>query len=75
VARTTYSHQFGHAESRMTLDVYAQLLDRRKRDHGVAFDALLADLRTALYGPQNEGFGPPFGPPIPDTLDTADQPA
>jgi ketosteroid isomerase-like protein len=51
-----------HAESRMTLDVYPQLLDRRKRDHGVAFDALLADARCTLYGPQNEGFGPPFGP-------------
>jgi hypothetical protein len=32
----------------MTLDVYAQLLDRRKRDHGVAFDALLADARSTL---------------------------
>jgi integrase len=45
---TYVQHQVGHAESRMTLDVYAQLLDRRKRDHGVAFDALLADVRSTL---------------------------
>ncbi len=72
---TYVQHQVGHAESRMTLDVYAQLLDRRKRDHGVAFDALLADARTTLYGPQNEGFGPPFGPPTPNTPDLANEPA
>src|SRR5439155_650827 len=29
---TYVQHQVGHAESRMTLDVYAHLLDRRKRD-------------------------------------------
>lgn len=27
---TYVQHQVGHSESRMTLDVYAQLLDRRK---------------------------------------------
>ena len=60
---TYVQHQVGHAESRMTLDVYNQLLDRRKREHGAAFDALLADARKTLYGPQHGGFGPPFGPP------------
>ena len=54
---TYVQHQVGHAESKMTLDVYAQLLDRRKRDHGVAFDALLAEARSTLYGPQEEGLG------------------
>jgi integrase len=72
---TYVQHQVGHAESRMTLDVYGQLLDRRKRDHGVAFDALLTDARTTLYGPQNEGFRPPFGPPSPNTPDPAKEPA
>ncbi len=28
--------QVGHADSKMTMDVYAQLLDRSKRDHGAA---------------------------------------
>jgi hypothetical protein len=55
---TYVQHQVGHAESKMTLDVYAQLLDRPKRDHGVAFDALLAEARSTLYGPQEEGFRP-----------------
>jgi integrase len=72
---TYVQHQVGHAESRMTLDVYAQLLDRRKRGHGAAFDALLADARSALYGPQHEGFRPPFGPPSPNTPDPANEPA
>jgi integrase len=66
---TYVQHQVGHAESKMTLDVYAQLLDRRKRDHGVAFDALLADARRSLYGREEEGFGPPIGPPRADTPD------
>ena len=72
---TYVQHQVGHAESRMTLDVYAQLLDRRKRDHGAAFDALLADARGTLYGPQQGGFGPSFGPPSPDTPNAAPEPA
>jgi Phage integrase family len=71
---TYVQHQVGHAESRMTLDVYAQLLDRRKRDHGIAFDALLTDARNTLYGPYSEGFGPPFGPLSPTTPDTTSEP-
>jgi hypothetical protein len=38
----------------MVLDVYNQLLDRSKREHGAAFDGLLADARHTLYGPTPE---------------------
>jgi hypothetical protein len=58
---TYVQHQVGHAESRMTLDVYAQLLDRRKRDHGVAFDALLADARSTSTGHNRRGLGHRLG--------------
>jgi integrase len=44
--------QVGHAHAKMTLDVYNQLLDRSKREHGAAFDALLAAARSTLYGPE-----------------------
>ncbi len=33
--------QVGHANSKMTLDVYAQLEQRADRRHGTAFDALI----------------------------------
>jgi integrase len=33
--------QVGHADSKMTLDVYAQLEHRAKRDHGRRFDELI----------------------------------
>jgi hypothetical protein len=55
--------QVGHTDSKMTLDVYAQLLDRSKRAHGVAFDALLNAAQRALYGATSSGFSPPFSPP------------
>ena len=42
--------QVGHAHAQMTLDVYNQLLDRSKRDHGAAFDALISGARSTLYG-------------------------
>jgi hypothetical protein len=32
--------QVGHADSKMTLDVYAQLQQRADRSHGTSFDAL-----------------------------------
>jgi integrase len=38
--------QVGHANSKMTLDVYAQLEQRIKRDHGASFDALVRSART-----------------------------
>ena len=44
--------QVGHADSKMTLDVYAQLEQRIKREHGVRFDALVRDARVQLHGAQ-----------------------
>jgi integrase len=67
---TYVQHQVGHAESRMTLDVYAQLLDRRKREHGAALDALLTEARGTLYGLDT----PAFGPPSPTTPDVPPEP-
>jgi hypothetical protein len=46
--------QVGHANAKMTLDVYNQLLDRSKREHGAAFDALLTSARSTLYGTETE---------------------
>lgn len=33
--------QVGHANSKMTLDVYAQLEQRINREHGIRFDAII----------------------------------
>jgi integrase len=44
--------QVGHADSKMTLDVYAQLEQRVKREHGVRFDAVVRDARVQLHGAQ-----------------------
>jgi len=57
------------------MTAHAWLVDRRKREHGVAFDAQLADARSTLYGSENEGFRPPFRPPSPDTPDPASEPS
>lgn len=51
--------QVGHTDSKLTMDVYAQLLDRSKRAHGAAFDALLADAQETLCGARSGEFGPP----------------
>jgi integrase len=37
--------QVGHADSKMTMDVYAQLEQRAKRDHGTKFDTLIRQAR------------------------------
>ena len=42
--------QVGHADSKMTMDVYAQLQQRVEREHGRAFDALVRQARGRLYG-------------------------
>ena len=42
--------QVGHADSKMTMDVYAQLQQRVKRDHGKAFDALVQRARGQVLG-------------------------
>ena len=53
--------QVGHAESKMTMDVYTQILDLdRKRQHGEAFDALLDDARETLEAGTSERFRQPF---------------
>ena len=38
--------QVGHADSKMTLDVYAQLEQRLQRDHGRSFDRLICEHAT-----------------------------
>ena len=40
--------QVGHADSKMTLDVYAQLEQRVQRDHGRRFDRLVSLARVQL---------------------------
>jgi len=52
--------QVGHADSKMTMDVYAQLLDRSKRQHGEAFDALLDDARDTLGAGASARFSQTF---------------
>jgi integrase len=47
-------HQVGHADSKMTMDVYAQLQQRAERSHGEAFDALVRQARERLYGAVDE---------------------
>jgi integrase len=47
--------QVGHADSKMTLDVYAQLEQRIKREHGVRFDALIRAAEGQMHG---EGLEP-----------------
>jgi integrase len=42
--------QVGHADSKMTMDVYAHLQQRVKREHGTAFDRLVDEARERLYG-------------------------
>ena len=41
--------QVGHSDSKMTLDVYAQLQQRAKREHGTRFDKLMQEGRASLY--------------------------
>jgi integrase len=42
--------QVGHADSTMTMDVYAQLQQRVKRQHGASFDRLLRRAKKQLAG-------------------------
>ncbi|MEA2298281.1 MAG: hypothetical protein QOF77_1217, partial [Solirubrobacteraceae bacterium] len=46
--------QVGHADSKMTLDVYAQLEQRVERSHGTAFDGLVRKAREQLRTSQIE---------------------
>ena len=58
-------HQVGHGDSKMTMDVYAQLQQRVNRQHGQAFDALVRRAGERLYGTiegsQTEAIGHPIG--------------
>jgi integrase len=47
--------QVGHADSAMTMDVYAQLEQRAKRSHGTSFDRLLAEAREQVDSPTPTG--------------------
>jgi integrase len=49
--------QVGHADSHMTMDVYAQLQQRAERQHGEAFDGLVRQARERLYGTVEEADG------------------
>lgn len=42
--------QVGHADSKMTLDVYAQLEQRIKRDHGRRFDEIVRSAEEQMHG-------------------------
>ncbi len=42
--------QVGHADSHMTMDVYAQLQQRAERQHREAFDGLVRQAPERLYG-------------------------
>jgi integrase len=56
--------QVGHADSKMTLDVYAQLEQRVDRSHGTSFDRLVSKAReqvAALPAVQEAAFGPRMG--------------
>ncbi len=55
--------QVGHADSKMTLEVYNQLQQRVKREHGAAFDRLIREARKRLHASQE----PPPGASKPDT--------
>jgi hypothetical protein len=59
--------QVGHADSKMTMDVYAQLEQRVDRSHGESFDRLVRKAREQVAGyspdpadtpaPSGRGFG------------------
>lgn len=44
--------QVGHADSRMTMDVYAQLEQGAKHDHGERFDRLVRQARGEIHDQQ-----------------------
>ncbi len=53
--------QVGHADSKMTMDVYAQLQQRVDREHGRAFDTLVRQARERLYGAVDGSISPSIG--------------
>ena len=71
-------NQVGHADSKMTMDVYAQLEQRVERSHGTNFDRLGREVREQSIGfrlgsgPENVTFDPSEGA-AGDTPDPAPQ--
>lgn len=57
--------QVGHANSKMTLEVYAQLQQRIRREHGAKFDALMRNaheqLATRPKTPPQQSIGSAIG--------------
>ncbi len=53
--------QVGHADSKMTMDVYAQLQQRAQRDRGARFDKLVRDAREQLLVPHETPREAPIG--------------
>jgi len=51
--------QVGHADAETTMRIYSQLLKRAKREHGKAFDALVADARQTVLGTREGVSGGP----------------
>jgi len=56
--------QVGHADSKMTVDVYAQLEQRVDRSHGTSFDQLVRKAREQVAGLSLEAQDASFGPRI-----------
>jgi hypothetical protein len=52
--------QVGHADAETTMRIYSQLLKRAKREHGKAFDSLVADARQTVLGTREGGSGGRF---------------
>lgn len=46
--------QVGHADSKMTLDVYGKMQKRAKRDNGARFDRLIRDARKQAAEPAED---------------------
>jgi hypothetical protein len=42
--------QVGHADPKMTMDVYTHLQQRLKREHGEAFDAIIREADELRHG-------------------------
>lgn len=75
VAPSWVMRQVGHADSKMTMDVYAQLQQRAERQHGEAFDALVRRARVRLYGTTARPDAPGPSDPAPIAHDVWFRPA
>jgi hypothetical protein len=62
--------QVGHADYRMTLEVYAQLQQRARRENGARFDVLVRDVREQLARrrktPSQQSIGSEIGSATPN---------